>query len=164
MGQATHFLVIGDYILIDLLSYLSELPLGDHVHVLEAELSAGSGTPLMRVVMDTEQGVTVDEIAALTRRLRADLQLPGLLGVSSYRVEVTSPGVAGGLTQPWQFTRHVGRKLTILVVATDGDAPAVEVRGKLTQANPAGITLELPQETMMLNWEQIQRATVMLAW
>ncbi len=151
---------------VDLQEYLSGLDLGTDVHVLDASVSQGGSNPLVKAVVDTEEGITIDEIVRITRQLRDDDSLARHLGVSTCRVEVTSPGVSYGLRQPWQFHRHVGRQLAVQIGSPEGEVaeePA-RVEGKLVQAGPDGILVEVAGSHEPIAWERIQKATVQLAW
>lgn len=182
----THF-SYGDSGLADLLGYLSGLDLGTDVHILEAIVSPDRRNPLVKVVADTEQGITIDELVRITRQLRDEDHLPVHLGVSDCRVEVTSPGVSYGLRQPWQFSRHVGRRLAIQIETPDevptghstlagptlavpgtgrpGEAGSLsKIEGQLIQAGPEGILLEVAGVHEQFAWKQILKATVQLAW
>ena len=177
VGRVTHF-SYGDSGLADLLEYVSSLDLGTEVHILGATASPDRQSPLVRVVADTEQGITIDQIAHIARRLRDDDLLPEHLGVSDCRVEVTSPGVSYGLKQPWQFSRHVGRRLAIQIETPD-EAPAgqsppagatdevgspANIEGQLIQSGPDGILLDVAGVHEHIAWKRIQQATVQLAW
>ena len=162
----------------DLLEYLSDLDLDAGVHILEATINSDRRIPLVRVVVDTERGITIDELVRIARQLRDEERLPMYLGVSDCRVEVTSPGVSHGLSQPWQFSRHVGRRLAIQIKTpneelSDG-APLAEpmeevgrssqIEGQLMQAGTEGILLEVAGVHEQIPWIQIQKATVQLTW
>lgn len=177
VGQVTHF-SYGYSSLADLPEYLSGLDLGTDVHILEATVSSDRRNPLVKVVVDTVQGITIVELVRIARQLRDDDHLPAHLGLSACRVEVTSPGVSYGLSQPWQFTRHVGRRLAIQMETPDkvpagrsllatptgeADRPS-KIEGQLIQAGAEGILLDVAGVREQIAWKQIQKATVQLAW
>ncbi len=151
--------------IIDLSNYLSQSDLGAGIHLLTATAShQGSGFQI-KVVVDTIDGVTVDEIVGITRQLRADSGLAELAGTEDFRIEVTSPGIAAGLQKPWQYQRHIGRRLEIGMrpVGEDDTAPQV-VEGALIEAGPDGIYLETDGKQRSIAWEQIDAAKVILSW
>ena len=60
----------------DLLEYLSGLDLVAGVHILEATINSDGRSPLVRVVVDTERGITIDELVRIARQLRDEERLP----------------------------------------------------------------------------------------
>lgn len=150
---------------IDLSSYLSQLDLGAGIHLLTATASQQGAGSQVKVVVDTIEGVTVDEIVGITRRLREDSGLAELAGTPDFRIEVTSPGVATGLQAPWQYQRHIGRRLEVCMRPVDGDDTATQiVEGDLLEAGPGGISLDTDNEQRSITWEQINTAKVVLNW
>lgn len=157
---------------IDLSGFLSHLDLGANVHLLAATASHEGAGCQVKVVVDTPEGVTVDQIARIGKLLRSD---PGLAqrlnpagggGTSpDYRIEVTSPGVAAGLERPWQYPRHMGRRLKVrLEQPRDQMADPVQITGRLVSIGSDGIELETPVDRRVIAWEQIATAKVVLNW
>ncbi|UCD36918.1 MAG: hypothetical protein JSW54_08745 [Fidelibacterota bacterium] len=149
----------------DLYEYLASLSLGADVHLIAVSVSESGRQPQIKVTVDTPLGITIDEIANITHLLRTDEGMIQELGTSDYRLEVTSPGVESGLEEPWQFTRHVGRRLIVHLKTTDEpDGSESRVEGKLLNTSPAGIVLGLADKKDEIAWEAIQRAVVKLDW
>jgi ribosome maturation factor RimP len=94
---------------------------------------------IVRVVVDRDSGVTLDDIAEVSRAVSAVLDdNDGELGRAPYVLEVTSPGVDRPLTEPRHWRRNLGRLVTVPV----GPAGATEqVTGRVTEVEGAGITL-----------------------
>jgi ribosome maturation factor RimP len=94
---------------------------------------------VVRVVVDRDEGVTLDDIAEVSRAVSdvLDANDDGM-GRTPYVLEVTSPGVDRPLTSPRHWRRNVGR----LVVVGVGPHGAVEqVTGRITAVDDGGITL-----------------------
>ncbi len=157
---------------VDLSGYLSLLDLGADVHLLLATASHEGPGSQVKVIVDTPEGVTVDQIARIGRLLRSDpglaerLNTVGCEGTSpDYRIEVTSPGVGSGLEQPWQYPRHIGRRLEVRLRPPKnqmGDPALIE--GRLINAGRDGIELETTVDRRVISWEQIDSARVVLNW
>src|SRR5499427_6986895 len=64
---------------------------------------------LLRVVVDGDGGVSLDDIALVSREVSARLDATGAMGEAPYTLEVSSPGVDRPLTQPRHWRRAVGR-------------------------------------------------------
>ena len=122
--------------------------------------------PLVRLVVDTPEGVTVAELTSISRRLQADEELARLLGANQVRVEVSSPGVNSGLKEPWQYGRHIGRDLTVALIGPESEPSSIggEVEGRLVHAGREGIVLDTQAGEASIAWGTIAQAHVQLNW
>ena len=93
---------------------------------------------LLRVVVDSDQGVSLDHAADVSREVSAALDASNALGDVPYTLEVSSPGVDRPLTEPRHWRRARGR-LVRVKVAGEGS-----VEGRLLTADADGVTLGLP--------------------
>jgi ribosome maturation factor RimP len=94
---------------------------------------------IVRVVVDRDRGVTLDDIAEVSRAVSAVLDdNDDDLGRSPYVLEVTSPGVDRPLTDQRHWRRNVGR---LVAVAIGSDGSAEQVTGRITAVDDAGVTL-----------------------
>jgi len=89
---------------------------------------------VVRVVVDRDQGVTLDDIAEVSRAVSEVLDANDDGMGRPYVLEVTSPGVDRPLTEHRHWRRNVGRLVT---VAVGGD----EVTGRVTEVDEAGVVL-----------------------
>jgi ribosome maturation factor RimP len=89
---------------------------------------------VVRVVVDRDQGVTLDDIAEVSRAVSEVLDANDDGMGRPYVLEVTSPGVDRPLTEHRHWRRNVGRLVT---VAVSGD----EVTGRVTDVDEAGVVL-----------------------
>jgi ribosome maturation factor RimP len=94
---------------------------------------------VVRVVVDRDQGVTLDDVADVSRAVSEVLDRnDGEMGRAPYVLEVTSPGVDRPLTEPRHWRRNVGR----LVAVPVGPAGAAEpVTGRIEAADHDGVSL-----------------------
>lgn len=94
---------------------------------------------VVRVVVDRDQGVTLDDIAEVSRAVSEVLDRnDDGMGRTPYVLEVTSPGVDRPLTVPRHWRRNTGRLVTVPV----GPAAAREpVTGRITAVTDSGIEL-----------------------
>src|SRR6201996_3218979 len=93
---------------------------------------------LLRVVVDSDHGVSLDDAAEVSRKVSAALDASDALGDVPYTLEVSSPGVDRPLTEPRHWRRARGR-LVRVKVAGEGS-----VEGRLLAADADGVTLSLP--------------------
>ena len=102
-----------------------------------ARMSAAGRRRVLRVVVDSDQGVSLDDAAAISRKLSAALDAAPVMGDFPYTLEVSSPGVDRPLTDPRHWRRAVGR----LVQVTAADAGSIS--GRVLAADADGVTLDV---------------------
>jgi ribosome maturation factor RimP len=90
---------------------------------------------VVRVVVDRDQGVTLDDIAEVSRAVSDVLdQNDDGMGRTPYVLEVTSPGVDRPLTEPRHWRRNTGR---LVAVTVGGD----KLTGRITAVGDSGVEL-----------------------
>ncbi len=108
---------------------------------LEAvRVTAAGRRRMLRVVVDSDHGVSLDDAATLSRQLSAALDSVAVMGEFPYTLEVSSPGVDRPLTDPRHWRRAAGR----LVQVTIADSGLV--RGRIVAADTDGVTLDVDGE------------------
>ena len=100
-------------------------------------MSVAGKRRLLRIVVDGDHGVSLDDAADVSREISAMLDEADALGEVPYTLEVSSPGVDRPLTEPRHWRRGVGRLVKVKVAGE----PAVE--GRILAADANGVTLEL---------------------
>ena len=96
---------------------------------------------LVKVVVDGDSGVSLDDIATVSRLVSGLLDdNDPLTGSQSYVLEVTSPGVDRPLTQPRHWARAVGRLVEVPV----GEE---KITGRVASADGAGVGLDVGGDT-----------------
>jgi ribosome maturation factor RimP len=103
-------------------------------------VTAAGRRRLLRVVVDSDRGVSLDDAAAVSRELSAALDTVAVMGDFPYTLEVSSPGVDRPLTDPRHWRRAVGRLVRVTV--TDS-ASARAVSGRICAADADGVTLDV---------------------
>ena len=100
-------------------------------------VSAAGRRRLLRVVVDSDRGVSLDDAAAISRQLSAALDAEPVMGDFPYTLEVSSPGVDRPLTDPRHWRRSVGRLVQVTA------AEAGTVTGRVVAADLDGVTLDI---------------------
>ena len=108
----------------------------------ELRVSAAGRRSVVRVVVDKDGGVTLDDVADISRVLSDALDVedeadPTLLG-TSYVLEVSSPGVDRPLTSPRHWRRNTGRLVTVGVGA---EGSAEQLTARVLEVDGDGVTL-----------------------
>lgn len=120
----------------ELLGVLGQ-PLATQGYDLEAvEVSQAGRRSLVRVLVDTADGVTLDGIADATHIVSDVLDSTDVLGEHPYTLEVTSPGIDRPLTVPRHWRRNVDR--LVKVVPRDGD----EFTGRIRSSHESAAQVE----------------------
>ena len=113
------------------------------VHALGMDLESVKVTTagrrrLLRMVVDSDRGVSLDDAALASRELSARLDTSDVMDDMPYTLEVSSPGVDRPLTQPRHWQRAVGRLVRVpLTPAGAGHAKSAAGHGKPAQGKPA---------------------------
>jgi ribosome maturation factor RimP len=107
---------------------------------------------LLRLVVDADGGVGLDQIAEVSRELSGRLDTSGIMGETPYTLEVSSPGIDRPLTEPRHWRRAVGRLVSVPLTASadngsSGRTPAGRraptVTGRVLVAGDTGVTLDV---------------------
>src|ERR1700691_5173253 len=98
-------------------------------------VTAAGRRRLLRVVVDSDRGVSLDDAATVSRELSAALDTVAVVGDFPYPREGSSRGGDRPLTEPRHWQRAAGR----LVQVTAADAGAVS--GRVVSADAEGVTL-----------------------
>ena len=110
-------------------------------------VSAAGRRRLLRVVVDSDQGVSLDDAAAISRQLSAALDTVAVMGDFPYTLEVSSPGVDRPLIDPRHWRRAVGRLVQVTVndAGDSGVSSGVSgsISGRVVAADTDGVTLDV---------------------
>jgi ribosome maturation factor RimP len=92
---------------------------------------------LVRVVVDSDHGVSLDDAALVSREVSATLDATDVMGDVPYTLEVSSPGVDRPLTEPRHWRRAVGRLVQVKAGAEG------TVQGRVLAADEVGVTMDV---------------------
>lgn len=92
----------------------------------------------LRVVVDSEAGPDLDQIADVSRLLSAKLDETDVMGESEYELEVGTPGAERPLTEHRHYVRARGRMARFHL--TDGG----ELVARILDVDDEGLDLEVP--------------------
>jgi ribosome maturation factor RimP len=106
---------------------------------LEAvKLSSAGRRTVLRIVIDADGGINLDDIAEVSREVSAKLDAKDVMGEEPYTLEVTSPGVDRPLSAPRHWRRATGRLVIAAVTSSDQ-----EIKGRIIHADQDRVTLEV---------------------
>jgi ribosome maturation factor RimP len=123
---------------------------------------AGGHTTLVRVFVDSDDGVDLDTIAEVSEELSRGLDLrdpiPG-----RYTLEVSSPGLERKLRRPEHFVASVGRMAAIKTTEVlVGSSHLVE--GMIAAADDRRVLLDTGEETVAVPVASIKSARTVFEW
>ena len=122
------------------------------------DVSKAGKRSVVRVVVDRDGGVSMDDVADVSRAVSEALDAldeaePGMLG-PSYVLEVTSPGVERPLIAARHWRRNVGRLVTVVL----HEGP--NVTGRVTAADDDEVVLDVDGTERRLALPEVVRGTV----
>ncbi len=121
------------------------------------EISGGGKHTVLRVYVDKPGGITIDDIARISRELSVVLDVEEPLA-GAYTLEVSSPGLQRPLFTPSHFQAQVGQRISIktkLLVKQRQN-----FKGVLRQADEKGIALDCDGELYSFSYADIDKAKV----
>lgn len=109
----------------------------------------------VKVVVDSDHGVDLDQCAELSHKVSAILDAnDDLIGDGPYTLEVSSPGVTRPLTLPRHWRRNIGR--LVRVVLADGGV----VTGRVTAADEQEAVLDVAGNKREVQYDKVGKAKV----
>ncbi|MEV0256327.1 ribosome maturation factor RimP [Streptomyces sp. NPDC050732] len=104
----------------------------------EIEVASVGRKRVLRVVIDSDDGVDLDQIAEVSRLLSAKLDETDAMGEGEYDLEVGSPGAERALTEHRHYVRAVDRLVKFQL--TEGG----ELTARILTVDDEGLDLEVP--------------------
>ncbi len=120
------------------------------------ELTPAGRRRVLRVAVDKDGGVTMDEVAEATKEVSRVLDVSDVMGEQPYTLEVTSPGTDRPLTLPRHWRRNQGR---LVKVATRAGAT---VTGRIVGHDDTGATIEVDGAARAVPYDDVAKAHVQI--
>jgi ribosome maturation factor RimP len=123
--------------------------------LVELEYGAGRAHAQLRVFIDREAGVSLEDCTRVSRELSALLDIEDPIPVA-YTLEVSSPGFDRVLRTRAHFGRFVGAR--VFVELKEPRAGRRRYTGKLLTVDESGIALEVDREQVAVAFGEIGKA------
>lgn len=124
---------------------------------LEAvELTPAGKRRVLRVAVDKDGGVTMDDVADATRQVSEILDSGDVMGELPYTLEVTSRGVDRPLTLERHWRRNAGRLVKVSLV--EGG----QVTGRIVEARENGAVVEVDGTQRDIDYLDVAKALVQI--
>ncbi len=132
---------------------------GPLVQALGVDLEGVSVQPagrrrLVQILIDRDGGITLDEVAEVSRSVSAALDDDGTFGDEPYVLDVGSPGVDRPLTLPRHWRRSTGR--LVRIVRRSGET----LLGRVRQADDTGATVLVDGSEVVVALADVASAVV----
>ncbi len=120
------------------------------------ELTPAGKRRVLRIAIDTDGGVTLDDVAAATRAINDVIDASEAMGEHPYTLEVTSRGVDRPLTLP----RHWRRNKSRLVKVTLADGSVLS--GRIGSSTDEHVTLVVGGKDREVAYADVAKALVQI--
>ncbi|MFB8037372.1 ribosome maturation factor RimP [Streptomyces sp. NPDC056004] len=117
---------------------LEPLVSAEQLDLEEIEVSRVGRRRVLRIVVDSDEGVELDACAELSRAISEKLDETDAMGDGEYNLEVSSPGAERPLTEHRHYVRATGR-LAKFSLREGGELVA-----RILAVDEEGIDLEVP--------------------
>ncbi|MFJ8077977.1 ribosome maturation factor RimP [Streptomyces sp. NPDC096176] len=107
----------------------------------EIEVSRAGRRRMLRIIVDSDEGVELDACAELSRAISEKLDETDVMGEGEYVLEVSSPGADRPLTQHRHYVRATGR---LVKLQLNADGAAEELVARILEVDDEGLDLEIP--------------------
>jgi ribosome maturation factor RimP len=118
------------------------------------ELTPAGKRRLLRVAVDRDGGVTLDDIAEATREVSKAIDDTDAMGEAPYTLEVTSRGVDRPLTMPRHWRRNHDR--LVKVTTTGGET----LTGRIGASDEDRVTLDVSGQPRSIGYDEVAKALV----
>lgn len=144
---------------------IKHLPDDNHF-LVDIQLVEKGNKPQLKVLIDADQGVSIENCALVSRQIGEEIEAKELLP-EAYILEVSSPGVDFPLGSKRQYIKNIGRNLKLTLV--DGK----EIEGKLLEVGVSDIKLVIKvkekgkkaqEQDLTVPFEQIKKSIVLVSF
>ena len=127
--------------------------------LVEFKLNINNRESLIRLFVDKEGGITVNECSKISHSI-SDLIFRKALFDKDYKLEVSSPGLDRPLITKRDFQRNVGRNV-ILEYKDESELKRIE--GKIMSADDE-LILEKENDIISVSYNNIHKGKIKLKW
>ncbi|QMW65026.1 ribosome maturation factor RimP [Mumia sp. ZJ1417] len=123
-------------------------------HGMDLDAVELTGGRVLRVVVDAENALNLDDIAKVTRAVSTALDDTNDLGSAPYTLEVSTRGTSRPLTLPRHWSRNVDR--WVKVTPAEGDV----FEGRILSADDAGAVIRTETGERDVAYEDVKKAKI----
>ena len=120
------------------------------------EITPAGKRRILRVAVDQDGGVTLDDVAEATREISRVLDDSDVMGEQPYTLEVTSRGVDRPLTLPRHWRRNVDRLVKVTLAGGE------TVTGRILESDDEKVCLEVSGQRRDVAYADVDKALVQI--
>lgn len=130
--------------------------------LVDVLITGGTHNQKVKVLLDGDQGITIDDCAKVSRSLSGWMDEENLFS-GKYTLEVSSPGVDHPLKLHRQYHKNIGRNVKAYL------AGGSEIQGLLKAVNESGIEVEQTlkkkeKKTVVIPFENLDKIKVLISF
>lgn len=130
-----------------------------NLELFDIEFKGLGSKGILRVFIDKEQGVTVDDCAQTSRELGRLLEVHDVIP-GSYTLEISSPGLTRALKKPSDYLRYKGKTVKIKTLEDIEDRKVF--KGTLLDFIDETVSLQTDGVNYMIPYKNIEKANLEL--
>jgi ribosome maturation factor RimP len=134
------------------------------LYLVDLVVRGRSGSRVVEVYLDGDDGVGVDELAQMSRSIAFLLDTENPIS-GKYNLNVSSPGTDRALLFPRQYAKHRGKRLEIRLRSDNPEAEGVTETGELVASGDETVELRTNSgEHRTISFDRVERARIVLPW
>ncbi len=128
------------------------------MEVLDIEYRRESLGWVLRIFLDSQRGITVENCAEISRVVGEMLDAADLIPIA-YNLEVSSPGIDRPLRKLEHFQKHIGDIIEVRTISPVQNRR--NFRGALKEVSPEGVTVQCDSQDYSIGMPLIERARLL---
>ena len=121
------------------------------------ELLGSSLNPTLRIFIDNESGVTVEDCEKVSKHISKVIEADDIYSINS-TLEVSSPGIERKFFNKDQYINYLG--YTIKVRYRDSGKQFKSIKGVLTTISEKGLAIMAKDEEIFIQFQEIEKANL----
>ena len=121
------------------------------------ELLGSSLNPTLRIFIDNEDGVTVEDCEKVSKHISKVIEADDTYSINS-TLEVSSPGIERKFFNKNQYINYLG--YTIKIRYKDSEKQFKSIKGVLNTVSEKGLTIMVEDEENFIQFQEIEKANL----
>ncbi len=131
----------------------------NNLELFDIEFKASTHKGVLRIFIDKEDGVNIDDCTHVSRELSTLLDVHEIVP-GSYTLEVSSPGLTRSLRKPSDYLRFKGKTVKIKTIEDIGNTNVF--MGKLIDFVDETVSIEAKGTNYLIPYDKIEKANLEL--
>lgn len=132
--------------------------------LVDVVLSARKGPKKLLIIIDGDNGITIDDCGNISREIAKVLDDSNLMD-ENYMLEVSTPGVDHPLKFHRQYKKNIGRKLKVKMADKTIEGKLIDVKDDvITLSQETGSGKKVETTTLDLIISEIEKAFVLVSF